>query len=37
MIDPHYQKWRDAVEPWMAEPRKGVRHNILFPDDPQEW
>lgn len=21
---PHYQKWRDTVADWMAEPRKGV-------------
>ncbi len=23
---PHYQKWRDTVADWMAEPRKGVAH-----------
>jgi len=28
---PHYLKWRDAVKDMMAEPRKGVRYNILMP------
>jgi len=23
---PHYAQWAAAVEPWMAEPRKGVKH-----------
>ncbi len=27
---PHYFKWRDAVKDWMAEPRKGVRHDSIF-------
>ena len=27
----HYFKWRDTVAHWMAAPRKGVRHNLLFP------
>lgn len=27
----HYAKWRDTVSPWMAKPREGVRHTILFP------
>jgi len=34
---PHYAAWRDAVEPWMAEPRRGVKHNALFPEDPSQW
>ncbi len=29
---PHYRKWRDTVEPWMAAPREGVKHNMLFPE-----
>jgi (4S)-4-hydroxy-5-phosphonooxypentane-2,3-dione isomerase len=28
---PHYLKWRDAVAEMMAEPRKGVKYNILQP------
>lgn len=34
---PHYAKWRDTVAPWMAEPRRGVRHTGLFPDQPEAW
>jgi quinol monooxygenase YgiN len=29
----HYQVWRDAVAPMMAEPRFSVKFNNLFPDD----
>jgi autoinducer 2-degrading protein len=29
----HYAKWRDAVEPMMAEPRRSVKYRALFPDD----
>ena len=28
---PHYLKWRETVQEMMAEPRKGVRYNILHP------
>lgn len=35
-LTPHYKVWRNAVESWMAEPRKGVKYNILFPKDPAE-
>jgi len=34
---PHYATWREAVAPWMAEPRKGVKHNALFPEDAAQW
>jgi len=27
----HYAVWRDKVADWMAEPRKGVRYDGLFP------
>ena len=27
----HYLKWRDTVQEMMAEPRKGVRYNIIQP------
>ena len=27
----HYKAWREAVEPMMAEPRKGVPYTGLFP------
>ncbi|HTL51332.1 MAG TPA: antibiotic biosynthesis monooxygenase [Planctomycetota bacterium] len=29
----HYARWRDTVNPWMAEPRVGVKHFSLFPAD----
>jgi autoinducer 2-degrading protein len=29
---PHYAAWRDAVADMMAEPRKGVPMNGLFPE-----
>lgn len=28
---PHYVTWKEAVAPWMAVPRQGVRHVSLFP------
>ena len=31
----HYETWRDAVAPMMAEPRDGVKHANLFPEDSQ--
>lgn len=27
----HYFKWRDTVASWMAKPREGVKHTLLFP------
>jgi quinol monooxygenase YgiN len=29
----HYLRWRDTVNPWMAEPRVGVKHRSLDPPD----
>ena len=31
---PHYLGWRAAVEPWMAEPRSGVRYDGVLPELP---
>ncbi len=28
----HYKKWREAVEPWMAEPRRGVVYRGVYPE-----
>lgn len=28
----HYQKWRDTVEPMMAEPRRSSKYVNVFPD-----
>ena len=33
---PHYLKWKEAVAPYMAVPRQGVRHASVFPPDP-DW
>jgi (4S)-4-hydroxy-5-phosphonooxypentane-2,3-dione isomerase len=32
----HYAKWRDTVEPMMAEPRQRATYDAVFPD-PQGW
>jgi autoinducer 2-degrading protein len=29
----HYQSWRDAVAPMMAEPRTSVKYSNIFPQD----
>ena len=34
---PHYNQWRNRVESWMAQPRKGVIHRLLFPKDSDKW
>jgi len=34
---PHYAAWRDAVAPWMAEPRRGIKHTALWPDAEALW
>ena len=28
----HYLKWKDTVEPMMAEPRKAAAYNLVAPD-----
>jgi quinol monooxygenase YgiN len=33
---PHYKRWRDAVEPMMAEPRSSTRFASVFPAD-ADW
>jgi len=30
----HYITWRDTVASWMAKPREGVKHTMLFPAKP---
>lgn len=32
----HYQKWRDAVAPMMAEPRTSVKFSNVFPAE-EDW
>jgi len=29
----HYKKWRDTVADMMAEPRRGIKLNNVFPND----
>jgi autoinducer 2-degrading protein len=33
----HYLKWRDKVAEMMAEPRKGVKYNIVQPSEISKW
>jgi autoinducer 2-degrading protein len=33
----HYLLWRDTVKDLMAEPRVGVKYNILQPQDRSKW
>jgi len=33
----HYLKWRDTVADFMAEPRKGVRYDVIEPNDSTKW
>jgi autoinducer 2-degrading protein len=33
----HYLKWRDTVKDFMAEPRQGVRYNIIEPGNRTRW
>lgn len=33
----HYLTWREKVADWMAQPRKGVKHQILAPMDKELW
>lgn len=28
----HYNAWREAVADWMADPRHGVKYNVVFPE-----
>jgi autoinducer 2-degrading protein len=33
----HYLIWRELAEDFMAEPRHGVRYNIIEPSDRSKW
>ena len=33
----HYATWRDTVADWMAEPRKSIKHQSLFPKAARKW
>jgi (4S)-4-hydroxy-5-phosphonooxypentane-2,3-dione isomerase len=34
---PHYARWREKAEPWMAEQRRGVQYYSLFPPNAVQW
>ncbi|MDD3725928.1 MAG: antibiotic biosynthesis monooxygenase [Candidatus Ratteibacteria bacterium] len=34
---PHYLKWRETVENFMAQPRKGIPHKVIAPLDKSLW
>jgi (4S)-4-hydroxy-5-phosphonooxypentane-2,3-dione isomerase len=34
---PHYFVWRDLVKDYMAEPRQGVKYNIILPNNRSQW
>jgi autoinducer 2-degrading protein len=34
---PHYAKWRDTVNEWMARPREGVVHRVICPEGVDQW
>jgi (4S)-4-hydroxy-5-phosphonooxypentane-2,3-dione isomerase len=33
----HYLKWRDSVADLMAEPRQGIKYNIIEPKERSKW
>ena len=33
----HYLKWKEIVEPYMAEPRKGIKYRVVYPDNLAQW
>jgi (4S)-4-hydroxy-5-phosphonooxypentane-2,3-dione isomerase len=33
----HYARWAEAVNPWMAENRRGVKYAPLFPEKPEQF
>lgn len=33
----HYFTWRESVKDFMAEPRVGVKYNIIEPSNPEKW
>jgi len=33
---PHYLRWKQTVADWMAQPRQGIKHRDVFPED-KDW
>jgi len=34
---PHYLHWRSTVVDWMAQPREGIRHRVIAPNNKTSW
>lgn len=34
---PHYFAWRERVADWMAQPRQGIKHQSIAPEDAAAW
>ncbi|MCX7820551.1 MAG: antibiotic biosynthesis monooxygenase [Brevinematales bacterium] len=34
---PHYKKWKETVENFMARPREGLQHKVIAPEDISLW
>ncbi len=33
----HYARWREVVETWMEQPRRGVQYKTWFPPQERQW
>jgi hypothetical protein len=33
----HYLLWKDPVAHWMESPREGVAHNVIVPNEVNQW
>jgi (4S)-4-hydroxy-5-phosphonooxypentane-2,3-dione isomerase len=33
----HYLKWRETVANMMTQPRKGIKHDIVYPKEINQW
>ncbi len=34
---PHYSTWRETVADWMAKPREGLMHQVVCPEEVDQW
>ncbi len=33
----HYQNWRETVADMMAQPREGIKHEVIAPQEKAQW
>ncbi|MFQ6105156.1 MAG: antibiotic biosynthesis monooxygenase [Candidatus Glassbacteria bacterium] len=33
----HYLRWKETVADWMARPREGISHRVVFPGERSKW